>query len=84
VYPFERGAGRVVIDDPAVTEIAFRAGIVPEMLSLPLGSLVIRVGNEGDELHFPRFDPRDAQGSAPFQRLRFAAGTGMTYGALIE
>lgn len=84
LYPFERGAGRVVIDDPAVTEIAFGEGIVPEMLSLTLGSLVIRVGDEGDELHFPRFDPEDAQGSAPFRRLRFADGTVMTYGALIE
>lgn len=82
-FTFERGAGRVVIDDPAVREIAFGAGITPEMLSLTLGSLVIRVGDEGDELHFPHFDPEDAQGSGPLDRLRFADGTVMTYGALI-
>lgn len=82
VFMFEPGDGVRFIDDPGVTTIQFGAGITSDMLTLGLGSLLIRVGSEGDAIHLINFDPNDAF-TSQIQNLVFADGTQLTYGEFI-
>ncbi|MDO8742744.1 MAG: putative Ig domain-containing protein [bacterium] len=89
-YQFTSGSGSQVItgfsqasDDTPVSSVAFGAGITPAMLSLGLGSLLIRVGDEGDELHIADFDPNDVYAPNQIQDFRFGDGTMLTYRDLI-
>lgn len=91
-YQFNLGDGVVVINGepgaqtPAYNynTVQFGLGIDPTMLSLGKGSLLIRVGNNGDELHIADFNAEDAYGSNSIQSFLFADGTSLTYEELID
>ncbi|MGH7231144.1 MAG: calcium-binding protein, partial [Nitrospiraceae bacterium] len=87
-YVFNLGDGADTINDSAVSgegnTLVFGPGISPESLSLGLGSLVIRVGTNGDAIHLPNFDPGDAYGPHAIDTFRFADGTVLTYSQLID
>jgi VCBS repeat-containing protein len=65
-------------------KIVFGAGITPDMISLGLGSLFIRVGNDGQGIHVDGFDPADPYKPGPLGLLQFADGTTLSYSQLID
>jgi Ca2+-binding RTX toxin-like protein len=76
-----------IIDEQGIfgaNSIVFGDGITPEMLSLELGSLLIRVGDGGDAIHLERFDPANAEAGADVARFEFADGSELSYAQLIE
>lgn len=86
-YQYSAGSGSQVINGNSVvvgSRVSFGAGIAPSTLSLGLGSLLIRTGNVGDELHITGFDPNDAYASSPVQSFEFADGTTLSYSQLID
>jgi VCBS repeat-containing protein len=89
-YQFDLGSGSQVIygDSVAVggriSLVSFGAGITPDMLSLGLGSLLVRVGDNGDELHIADFNPNDAYAPNQVQSFLFADGTTLSYSQLID
>ena len=64
--------------------IQFGLGIDPSMLSLGKGSLLIRIGDNGDEIHLTDFNPNDAYSAHTIQDFLFADGTRLTYNELID
>lgn len=64
--------------------VAFGPDITPEMLTLSLGSLLIRVGGNGDAIHIDGFDPVDARGSGNIEYFEFADGTTLSYQELLN
>ncbi|MHB0986531.1 MAG: putative Ig domain-containing protein [Sulfuricella sp.] len=82
VFHSEFGSGTQVVSDPAVDTIEFGTGITPEMLSLGLGSMLIRIGTSGDEIHLTQFDPNDAL-SSHVQSYTFADGSILTHAELV-
>ena len=64
--------------------IAFGAGITQEMLTLGLGSMLIRVGENGDAIHLDGFDPHNARGSGNIEYFQFADGTVLSYQELLD
>jgi Ca2+-binding RTX toxin-like protein len=88
LYRFDRGDGVDTIADDALpgegNELVFGPGIAPNDLSLGLGSLLIRVGTNGDAIHLNPFDPADAYGPHAIDTFRFADGTMLTYSQLID
>ncbi|MBF0329935.1 MAG: hypothetical protein HQL10_12315 [Nitrospirae bacterium] len=86
-YIYNVGDGIDRINDIAtLTEgntLAFGAGITPESLSLSLGSLLIKTGNAGDEIHLENFNPSDAYGTRTIEIFQFADGMKLTYDQLL-
>jgi len=86
-YRFGLGDGidRIVEARAAAGEdtLRFGPGITPDMLSLGLGSLLIRVGTAGDALHLEDFDPQDAAAGAGIERFVFADGSELEWPALL-
>jgi Ca2+-binding RTX toxin-like protein len=83
-YVFNAGAGTVHISDPGGNSvIRFGAGITPDMISLGVGSLLLRVGDNGDAIHVDGFDPSNALNSASIRNFRFDDGTTLTYDELV-
>jgi Ca2+-binding RTX toxin-like protein len=86
-YVFNLGDGvDTIVDSTAPGEpnaVAFGPGITPEMLSLGLGSLLLRVGAGGDAVHLDPFDPADPFGGHAVDEFRFADGSVLTYGQLL-
>ncbi|MEW6740894.1 MAG: calcium-binding protein [Nitrospirota bacterium] len=86
-YIYNIGDGIDRINDTATaTEgntLVFGTGITPDSLSLSLGSLLIKVGNEGDEIHIENFNPDDAYGTHAIETFKFADGTTLSYNQLI-
>ncbi|MFS2036833.1 calcium-binding protein [Polaromonas sp. CT11-55] len=71
-YIYEQGSGEVHITDPGGGTVRFGSGIsTAATLGLDAGSLVIRLGNQGDMIHLENFDPTDAEGFWSVQRLEF-------------
>jgi Ca2+-binding RTX toxin-like protein len=87
-YAFNLGDGVDTITDTAAAgegnELVFGPGITPNDLSLGLGSLLIRVGTNGDAIHLNPFDPADAYGPHAIDTFRFADGTRLSYSQLID
>ena len=96
-YQFNLGDGVVFISDSSVvvgghphsgastiTQVQFGVGIAPAMLSLGKGSLMIRVGDNGDELHLVNFNPDNVYAPRAIQEFLFADGTRLAYSALID
>lgn len=87
-YIFNLGDGVDTINDTALAgegnTLQFGAGIAPADLSLGLGSLLLRVGSDGDAIHLTTFDPDDAYGPHTIGTFRFADGTVSTYSQLID
>src|SRR3989441_3647110 len=86
-FVFNLGDGVDTIEDTAApgegNTLLFGAGITPDSLSLSLGSLLIRVGSNGDAIHSTNFDPNDALGPHPVDTFQFADGTVLSYSDLI-
>jgi len=85
-YQYTTGSGSQVIDSTstAVSSVLLTPGITSGMLSLGIGSLLVRVGDNGDQIHIVDFDPNDAYANNQIQSFQFADGTTMTYSQLID
>lgn len=83
-YVFSPGDGiDSVTDAGGLDTLAFGDGIAPDMLTLGLGSLLIRVGESGDAIHIEGFDPNDVVGSGVIELFQFANSFALSYGELI-
>lgn len=86
-YVFNVGDGIDSIADTATlgegNTLQFGPGITLGDLSLGLGSLLIRVGTNGDAVHLATFNPNDALGSHSIDRFSFADGSSLSYDQLI-
>lgn len=87
-YVFNLGDGiDTIIDSTAGSEInavSFSAGIDSNSITLGLGSLLIRYGDQGDAIHIENFDPNDAYNPLSISEFQFADGTVWSYGDLIN
>lgn len=84
-FIFSIGSGRDTISVPVATlsganSIVFGGSYRP---TLGNGSLVIRYGNAGDEVHLEEFDPNDAYGLHRIDTFEFTDVT-LTYSQLID
>lgn len=84
-YIFNAGDGVDHVDDSGGTDtLQFGAGITADSLTLGLGSLLVRVGPNGDAIHIEGFDPENALGTASIENFVFADGTTLSYQQLLE
>ena len=87
-YVFNLGDGVDMIEDLALpgdgNALVFGPGITPASLSLEEGSVVIRVGTGGDEVHLLNSNLNDPTGMHAVEFFRFADGTALTYQQLLE
>jgi Ca2+-binding RTX toxin-like protein len=84
VYVFNTGDGADRIADAGGSDtLAFGEGITPDVLTLELGSLLIRVGEGGDAIHLESFDPNDVFGSRIIEFFQFSSGITLSYSELI-
>ncbi|MHB8149271.1 MAG: VCBS domain-containing protein [Desulfobulbia bacterium] len=75
-YIFNLGDGvDRIVDSGGIDTIQFGAGITPDSLSFDLGSLLVRVGNQGDAIHIEGFNPEDPFNSSVIEKFKFADGT---------
>ncbi|MBX9904846.1 MAG: putative Ig domain-containing protein [Burkholderiales bacterium] len=71
-FYFQENSGSDTILDPDADDlIVFGDGITPEQIQLGLGSLRLRYGPAGDEIHFQGFNPDDVHGNTLFAALQF-------------
>jgi Ca2+-binding RTX toxin-like protein len=86
-YVYNIGDGvDTILDTATVTgpnSLVFGPAITPDMLSLGLGSLLIRVGTDGGAIRLQSFDPNNVYGSHAIENFRFADGERLTYADLI-
>jgi VCBS repeat-containing protein len=87
-YLFNQGDGVDTINDMARpgagNSIVFGAGIsYTSSFSLGLGSLLLRVGDQGDEIHLTNFDQSDVYGQRTVENFTFADGTTLSYDQLL-
>ncbi|MHB1677396.1 MAG: lipase family protein [Sulfuriferula sp.] len=78
--------GTYRIIDPLKTVsdiIQFGPGITASMITLGLGSLMLRVGSSGEVVHIMDFNPADALAPNAIQTFRFADGTSLSYDQLL-
>ncbi|AFM26137.1 calcium-binding protein [Desulfomonile tiedjei] len=89
-YYFNLGDGQVTIEDVAGpgegNTIVFGEGINSGSISLISESenLILKIGENGDEIHLTPFDAQDAFGSYAVETFRFADGTVLTYSELLQ
>jgi VCBS repeat-containing protein len=83
-YIFNPGDGvDQIVDTSGTDTIQFGAGITPDSLSLGLGSLLVRVGDQGDAIHLEDFNPDDPFNSSVIEQFQFADGTVLGIGDLL-
>ncbi|MDZ4185613.1 MAG: cadherin-like domain-containing protein [Desulfuromonadales bacterium] len=82
-YFYERGDGRLNIVDTGRNTLLLGAGITAADLRLGLGSLLIRTGALGDEIHIENFNPDDPFAQSAIDLLQFADGTLLSYDQLL-
>jgi Ca2+-binding RTX toxin-like protein len=63
--------------------LVFGPGITSSMLTLGLGSLLIRDGIAGDAIHIEGFDPTNALNTGSIQTFQFSDATVLTYAQLL-
>lgn len=85
-YEYNLGDGVDTVTDLSLpwapNTVRFGPGIDAGMLSLGLGSLLLRIGDVG-AIHFESFDPANVFGARDADRFVFADGTSLTYEQLI-
>lgn len=85
-YIYNLGDGIDTIADLSSPEspntVRFGPGIDAGMLSLGLGSLLLRIG-DGGAIHFESFDPSNVFSARDADRFLFADGTSLTYEQLV-
>lgn len=86
-YIFNAGDGTDTINDTSLpgegNTVQFGQSIDPADLNLDLGSLLIRVGTNGDGLHLTTFDSSNVLGPRTIENFRFADGTALSYDQLV-
>jgi len=83
-YLFNPGDGvDRIVDSGGTDAIEFGAGITPDSLSLGLGSLLVRVGDQGEAIHLEDFNPDDPFNSSVIETFAFADGTVLDIAALL-
>ena len=84
-YVFEAGNGVDTIADNAGegNTLAFGAGVDPALVTLGLGSLLIKTGNGEDAIHIQGFDPSNVRLTV-IESFQFANGTTLSYTQLLE
>ena len=83
-YIFNPGDGvDQIVDTSGTDTILFGAGITPDSLSLGLGSLLVRVGDQGEAIHIEDFNPEDPFNSSVIEQFQFADGTVLGIGELL-
>ncbi|MCE1242905.1 calcium-binding protein [Oryzomicrobium sp.] len=83
-YVYIAGSGEIHIVDQGGGTLQFGADITPDMISLGVGSCLLRIGDQGDMIHLDGFDPTHADQFASVQKFSFADGTVLTYSQLIS
>jgi trimeric autotransporter adhesin len=84
VYNYAAGSGLQTLGDiVGIDTVAFGPGITSDMITLGLDSLVLRIGNAGDQLELTDFNPNDALGTHNISNFIFADGTTLTYAQLL-
>lgn len=83
-YIFNPGDGvDRIVDSSGTDTILFGDGITPDSLSLGLGSLLIRVGDQDDAIHIEDFNPGDPFNSSVVEQFQFGDGTVLGIGDLL-
>ncbi len=86
-YVFNSGDGIDTIVDTTIpgegNTLEFGTGITVEDLSIGVGSLLIRIGTNGDALHLTNFDPVNVLGPRTIETFQFADGATLSYDQLI-
>jgi len=73
-----------IIDAPGQgNRVVFGPGISVEDISLGIGSLLVRVGSNGDAIHIEGFNPSDPTQPAGIDQFEFADGTILTHAELV-
>lgn len=84
-YVFNVGSGVVHVQDGSgAGTIQFGVGITAEQVSLGVGSLLLRVGDNGDEIHVDGFDPQNALGSSGIATFKFSDGETYSLAQLVD
>lgn len=83
-YVYNAGSGEVHITDPGGGTLLFGNGITSDMVSLGLGSLMLKVGDQGDIIHIDNFDASDAENFWSVRNFVFADGTYLNLTELLQ
>ncbi|MFO0701090.1 MAG: putative Ig domain-containing protein [Nitrospira sp.] len=84
-YVFNLGDGVETIDDAVgINRLVFGAGIAASDVTLGYGSLLLRVGPNGDLIHIQNFNSANPAQSTGIESFEFADGTVLTHAQLIE
>ena len=67
-----------IIAAGANATLEFGPGVTPDMITLGIGSLLVRVGSSNDEVHIEGFDPSNALDTSAIANFQFADGSVMT------
>ena len=85
VYIINAGEGNDrIVDSSGRDKIIFGEGVDQNSIKLGLGSLLIRIGETGSEVHIENFDPDNALNSSSIASLEFANGSSISYAQLLE
>ena len=83
-YVFNLGDGVETINDTVGdNRLFFGAGITSDMIGIGNGSLLLRVGSNGDEIHIEGFDPANPTVPTGVTQFVFADGTSLSHADLI-
>ncbi|MBI5556780.1 MAG: putative Ig domain-containing protein [Deltaproteobacteria bacterium] len=84
-YIFNPGDGvDRIVDGGGTDTIQFGDGITSDSLSLGLGSLLVRVGEQGEAIHIEDFNPAEPLNSSVIETFQFADGTVLTMADLLQ
>ena len=82
-FQYQLGMGSVAIG-AGYSGIEFGSGITSSMITLGVGSLMLRVGDNGDVIHITSFDPANALAPNDISKFKFADGTLLSYDQMLS
>jgi len=82
IFQYQLGMGEQILV-AGYDSINFGAGITSDMITLGLGSLMLRIGTNGDVIHIENFDPTNALAPNIVHNFSFADGTTISYDQLL-
>ena len=84
-YLFNLGDGvDTIVDSNGTDTIQFGEGISSDSLSLDLGSLLLRIGDQGDQIHIENFNPENPLMSSAIESFKFSDGTELNISDLLQ